>query len=100
VADAGREEGRLRWLSTVAPCFGRFWRPRHCFVRRALGKIDSNVPFMLPERRARRDANTAITDLIGSGLFRFKREEWIPGAKVVYERFEGSVPRSEPARQG
>jgi peptide/nickel transport system substrate-binding protein len=54
---------------------------------------------MLPERRARRDANTAITDLIGSGLFRFKREEWIPGAKVVYERFEGSVPRSEPARQ-
>jgi peptide/nickel transport system substrate-binding protein len=69
------------------------------FVLDALGKIDSNVPFMMPERLARTDANTAITEVIGSGPFRFKREEWVPGAKVVYERFAGYVPRSEPASQ-
>ncbi|MCC7282676.1 MAG: ABC transporter substrate-binding protein [Acetobacteraceae bacterium] len=69
------------------------------FVLDALGKIDSNVPFMMPERLARTDANTAITEVIGSGPFRFRRDEWIPGAKVVYERFAGYVPRAEPASQ-
>jgi peptide/nickel transport system substrate-binding protein len=69
------------------------------FVLDALGKIDSNVPFMMSERLARTDASTAITEVIGSGPFRFRREEWIPGARVVYEKFEGYVPRSEPASQ-
>jgi peptide/nickel transport system substrate-binding protein len=69
------------------------------FVLDALGKIDSNVPFMMPERLARTDANTAITEMIGSGPFRFRREEWVPGAKVVYEKFQGYVPRAEPPSQ-
>ena len=69
------------------------------FVLDALGKIDSNVPFMMPERIASTDPNTQITEVIGSGPFRFVKEEFVPGGKVVYERFEGYVPRKEPPSQ-
>jgi peptide/nickel transport system substrate-binding protein len=67
------------------------------FVPEALGKIDSNVPFMMPERLASTSPNTAIREMIGSGPFRFLAEEWVPGVKVVYERFDRYVPRDEPA---
>ena len=69
------------------------------FVLEALGKIDSNVPFMMPERIANTDPNTQITEVVGSGPFRFVKEEFVPGSKVVYEKFEGYVPRKEPASQ-
>jgi peptide/nickel transport system substrate-binding protein len=69
------------------------------FVTDALAKIDSNVPFMMPERLARTDPNTQITEMVGSGPFRFMRDEWVPGVRVVYEKFAGYVPRSEPPSQ-
>jgi peptide/nickel transport system substrate-binding protein len=69
------------------------------FVIDALGKIDSNVPFMMPERLARTDPNEQIKEVVGSGPFRFVANEWVPGAKVVYEKFAGYVPRKEPASQ-
>ena len=69
------------------------------FVIDALAKIDSNVPFMMPERIAKTDPNTAITEMIGSGPFRFIASEWVPGSKVVYEKFTDYVPRKEPASQ-
>ena len=69
------------------------------FVLEALGKLDSNVPFMMPERLARTDPNTGITDVIGSGPFRMVRDQWVPGARVVYERFREYVPRNEPPSQ-
>jgi len=69
------------------------------FVLDALGKIDSNVPFMMPERLALTDPNTQITEAIGSGPFRFVKQEWVPGVKVVYEKFTGYLPRAEPPSQ-
>jgi peptide/nickel transport system substrate-binding protein len=69
------------------------------FVLDALGKIDSNVPFMMPERLARTDPNAQITEPVGSGPFRFLRQEWVPGVKVVYEKFARYVPRDEPPSQ-
>ncbi len=63
----------------------------------ALGKPSSNVPFMMPERIARTDPNQQITDATGSGPFIFKKDEWVPGNKVVYVRNPNYVPRSEPA---
>ena len=69
------------------------------FVIDALAKIDSNVPFMMPERIAKTDPNTQITEMIGSGPFRFVASEWVPGSKVVYEKFTDYVPRKEPASQ-
>ncbi len=69
------------------------------FVLDALGKIDSTVPFMMPERLALTDANTQISEVIGSGPFVFRREQWVPGVKVVYDRFDRYIPRSEPPSQ-
>lgn len=69
------------------------------FVIDALAKIDSNVPFMMPERLAATDPNKQITEVIGSGPFRFAKDEWVVGSKVVYERFAGYVPRGEAPSQ-
>ncbi|MBR0670962.1 ABC transporter substrate-binding protein [Neoroseomonas soli] len=69
------------------------------FVLDALGKIDSNVPFMMPERLAATDPNTQVTEMVGSGPFRFLRGEWVPGAKVAYGKFARYLPRAEPPSQ-
>jgi peptide/nickel transport system substrate-binding protein len=62
----------------------------------AIGKLSSNVPFMMPERVAKTDANTQITESIGSGPFKFVKEEWVPGAKAVFVKNNDYVPRKEP----
>jgi peptide/nickel transport system substrate-binding protein len=63
----------------------------------ALGKPSSNVPFMMPKRVADTDPNTQISDFTGSGPFVFKTDEWKPGDKAVYVKFDKYKPRSEPA---
>ncbi|WP_019013258.1 ABC transporter substrate-binding protein [Elioraea tepidiphila] len=65
----------------------------------ALGKPASNVCFIMPERVAATDANSQIRpeDVIGSGPFRFQRDEWNPGARAVWTRNPDYQPRSEPA---
>ncbi len=65
-------------------------------VLEAIGKISSNVPFIMPERVARTDPFEQISEYVGSGPFVFQKDEWVPGSKVVYTKFEGYVPRSEP----
>ena len=65
-------------------------------VLESLGKLSSNVPFMMPERLATTDAFTQISESIGSGPFVFVKDEWIPGSKVVYVRNPAYVPRPEP----
>src|SRR5215469_9057478 len=62
----------------------------------AIGKLSSNVPFMMPERIAKTDANTAIKESIGSGPFKFVASEWVPGAKAVFVKNADYVPRKEP----
>ena len=62
-----------------------------------LGKPSSNVPFMMPKRVADTDPNTQISDFTGSGPFVFKKDEWKPGDKAVYVKFDKYKPRSEPA---
>ena len=61
----------------------------------ALGKPSSNVPFIMPERIAKTDAFTQITDATGSGPFKFVKEEWVPGNKVVYVKNKDYIPRKE-----
>src|SRR5437016_8338801 len=62
----------------------------------ALGKPSSNVPFMMPKRVADTDPSTQISDFTGSGPFVFKRDEWKPGDKAVYVKFDKYKPRAEP----
>ncbi len=58
----------------------------------ALGKVGVSMCPIMPERLAKTDAFTQITEMVGSGPFRFKAAERVPGAKVVYEKFGGYVP--------
>src|SRR5215471_3660211 len=60
-----------------------------------LGKLSSNVPFMMPERLARTDAFQQIPEAIGSGPFKFVKEEWEPGHRAVFVRNPDYVPREE-----
>ena len=62
----------------------------------ALGKLSSQVPFIMPERIANTDPATPIQDATGSGPFRFVRDQWVPGQRAVYERFADYMPRNEP----
>jgi peptide/nickel transport system substrate-binding protein len=59
----------------------------------ALGKPSSNVPFIMPERIAKTDAYKNIDDATGSGPFKFVKEQWVPGNKVVYAKNTEYVPR-------
>ncbi|EHL99511.1 ABC transporter, substrate-binding protein, family 5 [Acetobacteraceae bacterium AT-5844] len=59
----------------------------------ALGKAPSLMPAIMPERLAQTDAFTQVTEMVGSGPFRFKADERVAGARVVYEKFAGYKPR-------
>jgi len=61
----------------------------------ALGKA-SSVCFIMPERLARTDISTQVTEMVGSGPFRFLAGERMAGQRAVYEKFTGYVPRNEP----
>ena len=63
----------------------------------ALAKTGSNVPVMMPERLAKTDAFSQVTEMVGSGPFRFKADERAAGSRVVYERFQEYQPRQGAA---
>jgi len=65
------------------------------FVLEALGKPSSNVPFMMPARIASTSPDEQIKEVVGSGPFKFVRDEWQPGEQVVYLRNPDYVPREE-----
>jgi len=61
----------------------------------ALGKLSSNVPFIMPERVAMTDHLKNITEAVGSGPWRFIDKQWVPGQNAIYERFAAYKPREE-----
>ncbi|WP_219764514.1 ABC transporter substrate-binding protein [Neoroseomonas alba] len=65
-------------------------------VRAALANSGSGLPVILREREASAGPFTRGTELIGSGPFRFVANEFRPGDRLVYERFDGYRPRVEP----
>jgi peptide/nickel transport system substrate-binding protein len=75
------------------------WRLKKPFPKMllALGKIVAPCCFVMPERLAATDPFKQISEYVGSGPMRFVRDEWTPGAKAVFEKFPGYVPREEPA---
>jgi peptide/nickel transport system substrate-binding protein len=64
----------------------------------ALGKPSVVVPFIWPKKAAEAmDAFTQSDNVIGSGPFIFKKDEWKPGEKTVYVKNPKYKPRPEPA---
>lgn len=66
-------------------------------ILQGLAKIGTRTAFMMPKRIAETPGSEQIKEHIGSGPFRFVEAEFQPGLKVVYEKFDKYVPRSEPA---
>lgn len=66
----------------------------------ALAKPDTSGLFIMPERIARTDPFKQITDATGSGPYRFLRDEWVDGSRLVYTKFDGYVPRQEAPEWG
>lgn len=62
-----------------------------------LAKMGTSVPFVMREKEALVDPFAQIQEVVGSGPFMFKRDEWVPGSKTVYVKFKDYVPRKEPA---
>jgi peptide/nickel transport system substrate-binding protein len=59
----------------------------------ALGKTSPPVAFIMPAHIAAADVSRPITEMVGSGPFRFLAEERVAGARNVYAKFDRYVPR-------
>jgi peptide/nickel transport system substrate-binding protein len=62
----------------------------------AISKPDSAVAFIMPERLAKTDPMKQVTEMTGSGPYRFIASEYNSGSRIVYEKFENYSPRNEP----
>jgi peptide/nickel transport system substrate-binding protein len=65
----------------------------------ALGKADTPA-FIMPERLAQTEATRQVTEVVGSGPYKFLAPEFNSGSRVVYEKFDGYVPRSDAPSRG
>ncbi len=70
-------------------------KSRFGLLTKGLAKIGGPAPFIMPERIAQTDPSVSIKEAIGSGPFRFLADEWVPGSRAVYAKFDGYVPRNE-----
>jgi peptide/nickel transport system substrate-binding protein len=61
----------------------------------ALGKAAVQPAFMMPERLATQDPMRPLSDVVGSGPFRFIKDERVQGVRNVYARFEQYQPRTD-----
>lgn len=59
----------------------------------ALAKIGPNIAVVMPERLAQTDPYKQVTEMVGSGPYRFIAAERVAGSLAVYERFADYVPR-------
>jgi peptide/nickel transport system substrate-binding protein len=50
---------------------------------------------IMPERLARTDAFTQVSEPVGSGPFRFNTAERVSGSRAIFDKFDGYVPRPD-----
>ncbi|MBV8914939.1 MAG: ABC transporter substrate-binding protein [Acetobacteraceae bacterium] len=67
------------------------------YVEFLLGGSNGVVGAILREKEALTDPFTPIKEIVGSGPFRFNLEQYKAGSRLVYDRFDGYVPRRETA---
>jgi len=66
-------------------------------VLEALAKPGAMVPMMMPARLAATPPTTPVTEMMGSGPYRFSAAEYRPGDRIVLIRNQAYRPRPEPA---
>lgn len=62
----------------------------------ALSKPGTFTAFIMPRRLAELASSGRLTEMVGSGPYRYLADERLVGSRVVYTRFDGYVPRQEP----
>ncbi len=67
---------------------------------RALGKTPPSICAIMPERLAATDPFKPVTEMVGSGPYRYKADERVPGSLIAYERFTGYAPRPSGTPDG
>ena len=76
------------------------WRRRSASCSTRSGKPSASPSFIMPARLAATDPNEQVKEVIGSGPFKFSKDEWQPGNQVVYVRNDDYVPRKEKPSGG
>ena len=59
----------------------------------ALAKASPSICAIMPERLASTDPAKQVSEMVGSGPFRFLADQHMAGARAAYARFDGYVPR-------
>ena len=60
----------------------------------ALAGSTASMPAIMPERLAKTDPFSRVTEMVGSGPYRFVANERVAGSRVVYSKFDGYVPHA------
>ncbi|MBS7813261.1 ABC transporter substrate-binding protein [Roseococcus pinisoli] len=55
------------------------------------------TPVIMPERLALTDPYRQVPEFIGSGPFRWVADEYVPGSRAIFAKFDRYRPRDEPA---
>jgi peptide/nickel transport system substrate-binding protein len=84
------------WKAVDAKTFALTLKEPFGLVLDGLAKPSGFPPVILPERLAKMPASAPLTEVVGSGPYLFKRDEWAPGNKVVFVRNPAYVGRSDP----
>ncbi len=66
-------------------------------VEYSLSTASAIVPVIMRAKEAATDPFTAVTDVVGSGPYKFERGEYVPGSRVVYTKNAAYQPRGETA---
>ncbi|MCC6719845.1 MAG: ABC transporter substrate-binding protein [Acetobacteraceae bacterium] len=78
------------------------FRLKHPFplLAEALAKPGANMSVIMPARLAETDPFKQITEMVGSGPFKYVASERLQGVRNVYEKFHGYVPRPSGTPNG
>ena len=100
MARAGHGQALKTVLDTIAPDSDKGFtiklKEPFSLLLDGLAKVSSLALFVMPERLANTDPFTQVTEMVGSGPFKFVKEEFEPGHRVVYVKNKDYVPRKEP----
>jgi peptide/nickel transport system substrate-binding protein len=62
-------------------------------VLESLGKTNSSVAVIMRAQDAAIDPQQQVKEAVGSGPFKFAKDQWVPGSKAVYLKNAEYVPR-------
>lgn len=84
------------WKALDARTFTLTLKEPFGMVLEGMSKPSAFPPVIMPERLAKMPTTAPLTEVLGSGPFMFKRDEWVPGNKVVFVRNPHYVARTDP----